>query len=472
MSSNTSINDITNKINITIVDEIQPSIGISLVNPTSNNNASQNDFFEFTTGVCCFGNDCGNISVSFDPKKESEYTYTSKKICKNRKCSLTLYANTRFGYEDNQWKPIENLKSFEDTTDINCIVQKDTKTDPDVICADWNYTAITLKNVSLNRVGEMPLKIYRLMPEVNKNGLTQYEKIEIEEETQSIEFIDALDKKELVISYAYGDEIHLGHNSTIIYLNVSASNHDAKQTSATVDIDCYGLPLGYGTWATQHAGIIFENITIPQGSAIESSHLRCSQSGSSFPMPVDNITEIQIYGEDSDDVNPFYEVNNNISNRARTSANRSKNVSSLNSWGTTFTSEVTNIIQEIIHRGGWSSGNALTLLLESTDYDGIYFLSYDSGESIQYLPKLNITYSEATAKSGLVSTTPGTIPFYTNSSNPLIINLNQNQCQNVTWWVNTTGTLDTTHTFFAFANKTSDMGINNITNKINITIIS
>ncbi|MBD3253417.1 hypothetical protein GF386_06800 [Candidatus Pacearchaeota archaeon] len=70
---------------------------------------------------------------------------------------------------------------------------------------------------------------------------------------------------------------------------------------------------------------------------------------------------------------------------------------------------------------------------------------------------------------GLVSTQIGETPFYTNNSNPRNINLNKSQSQNVVFWVNATGT--GSYEFFAYANVTENMGISNLTEKVNITIV-
>jgi hypothetical protein len=78
---------------------------------------------------------------------------------------------------------------------------------------------------------------------------------------------------------------------------------------------------------------------------------------------------------------------------------------------------------------------------------------------------------EESSKSGLISTTPGATPFYTNATtNPWNISLNKDESQLIVFWVNATGTLDTTHEFFVYANKTSDLSINDITSKWNVTI--
>jgi len=63
-------------------------------------------------------------------------------------------------------------------------------------------------------------------------------------------------------------------------------------------------------------------------------------------------------------------------------------------------------------------------------------------------------------------------PFYTNAtSNPITINLNATQSQLITIWVNATGEIGTTHTFFEYANLTADSEISNSTTKWNVTIL-
>lgn len=68
--------------------------------------------------------------------------------------------------------------------------------------------------------------------------------------------------------------------------------------------------------------------------------------------------------------------------------------------------------------------------------------------------------------------TLGATPFYTNDTNPRTISLNANQSQIVTFFVNATGDINSTHVFFVYANKTSNPSINNQTNKFNVTITS
>jgi len=76
-----------------------------------------------------------------------------------------------------------------------------------------------------------------------------------------------------------------------------------------------------------------------------------------------------------------------------------------------------------------------------------------------------------TLKSGTVSMTEGDSPFYTNITNPYNLSLNIGETETITWYVNATGTLDTTHEFFVYANQTADQSISNITSTWNVTIV-
>jgi hypothetical protein len=74
-----------------------------------------------------------------------------------------------------------------------------------------------------------------------------------------------------------------------------------------------------------------------------------------------------------------------------------------------------------------------------------------------------------TAK-GLVSTTDGTTPFYTNITNPVTIaSLTVGSCKNVSWPVNATGDVGDSYDFYAYANKT-DGTTNSQTNILNVNI--
>jgi len=109
----------------------------------------------------------------------------------------------------------------------------------------------------------------------------------------------------------------------------------------------------------------------------------------------------------------------------------------------------------------------------STDY-----LFFDSTDAPDQYRGLALTFYPPDwaggIKSGTVSTIVGDTPFYTTTQNPYNITLNAGQSQVITWQVNATGTSSNTtnHEFFVYANMTSDLSVNNITSKWNITIVN
>ncbi|MFH1106943.1 MAG: S8 family serine peptidase [Candidatus Micrarchaeota archaeon] len=85
-------------------------------------------------------------------------------------------------------------------------------------------------------------------------------------------------------------------------------------------------------------------------------------------------------------------------------------------------------------------------------------------------PKIFIGPSMTDESKSLVSPITGAKPFYTTNQNPTTISLSQNACQNVSWAVNATGEANKTYTFFAYAYKTSNPAIGNMTETIEVTI--
>jgi len=81
---------------------------------------------------------------------------------------------------------------------------------------------------------------------------------------------------------------------------------------------------------------------------------------------------------------------------------------------------------------------------------------------------VSITYTGG--KGGTVSTVSGTTPFWTNTTNPYNITLNQDQASLITWSVNATGTINQSYVFFVYSNRTADMQIGNSTETWNVTI--
>ncbi|RDH85507.1 MAG: hypothetical protein DIZ78_11250 [endosymbiont of Escarpia spicata] len=135
----------------------------------------------------------------------------------------------------------------------------------------------------------------------------------------------------------------------------------------------------------QVVGIRFQNITIPRGSEITEAFIDFTvdekTSGS---------TNLTINGEAADNAVEFAWTYHNIIDRPTTSASVAwDDVPSWDKVGEVQTTpDIASVVQEIVNRGGWSSGNALVMLIRGTgtripeSFDGL-----PSGA-----PKLRVTF--------------------------------------------------------------------------------
>lgn len=125
----------------------------------------------------------------------------------------------------------------------------------------------------------------------------------------------------------------------------------------------------------------------------------------------------------------------------------------------------------VSYSGTWTQTqlNAMQVKLRATLY---------ADEVRVYAMYAEVNYTATSSGKGLISTTAGTTPFYINFTstrpyNPNTTTLNQNECVNVTWYVNATDPAGASYMFFAYANKTADSEVtHNKTAQVNITIQS
>jgi hypothetical protein len=147
---------------------------------------------------------------------------------------------------------------------------------------------------------------------------------------------------------------------------------------------------GTGEFPTSSfTGLRFNNVSIPKGATILSAHLELYTPQSSW-MTID----LRIAGQAADNAAAF-SSSSKPSSRPLTTAfiNHSSNVN----WPTkTWISldEMKPVIQEIISRPGWKSGNSLAVIVKGTTngpWGRKYTQSYDGGAA--FAPRLVITYS-------------------------------------------------------------------------------
>jgi hypothetical protein len=118
---------------------------------------------------------------------------------------------------------------------------------------------------------------------------------------------------------------------------------------------------GVGKSSPQVIGLRFSNVGIPQGASIAKAYVefQCDEiKDGSLPV------SLLIEGELSPDAAVFANVTNNVTSRPRTAAQVVWVPANWTGVGDRDqTSDIASIIQEIINQPGWTSGNALALII-------------------------------------------------------------------------------------------------------------
>jgi len=136
----------------------------------------------------------------------------------------------------------------------------------------------------------------------------------------------------------------------------------------------------------KYVGLRFLNVQIPQGATINYADVEFKASDSD-----NEATHVQIRGEDTDDAARFTATDGDISNRTRCG---SVNWNSIPNWTKNEsyqTPDLASIIQAIVDRAGWSSGNALVILFRSQDLSGER-RAYSYDDSPASAPVLHVEY--------------------------------------------------------------------------------
>ncbi len=150
----------------------------------------------------------------------------------------------------------------------------------------------------------------------------------------------------------------------------------------------------------QTLGIRFDNINIPQGAIITNAELvfQVDEDGS-------GTVNVHIHGENIDNAPTFAYITNNITNRTKTSAETDwLEVPNFDVGNSVRSPSVKTIVQEIVNRGGWASGNAMVFIISnssgslSDNNNRRIFESRDGSKA----PKLRISY--ITGVSGIAAT--------------------------------------------------------------------
>ena len=176
----------------------------------------------------------------------------------------------------------------------------------------------------------------------------------------------------------------------VVDVRVAISSDDAEEDLATGVVDLTSSDLEMIADATdQVVGVKFNYITIPQGATIDKAYIQFASKGTAT-----NATTLTIKAEDVNTAATFSSTNNNISSRVTTTASTSWTPEAWNvadaAGADQRTPDISNVIQEIVNRNGWASGNNLAIIVEGSGRRRSW--SYDGKSSAA--PLLHIEYTE------------------------------------------------------------------------------
>jgi hypothetical protein len=145
---------------------------------------------------------------------------------------------------------------------------------------------------------------------------------------------------------------------------ISLSSDDAEQENDEIDA-LFDDDLDAG-WEGQEGdenvltiGLRFQDVTIPPGATIDSAFIIVFSHEEKLE---DDVAKITIYCEDTDDAVTFDE-NNLISDRVSTTATVDWTVNEYwGIWKPYSTPDLKTIVQEVVDRSGWSSGNSIAFI--------------------------------------------------------------------------------------------------------------
>jgi hypothetical protein len=145
-------------------------------------------------------------------------------------------------------------------------------------------------------------------------------------------------------------------------VRVTASSDDAEESaSGNINLTHSYLELVYDK-SNQIIGIRFNNLTLPQSATIHYAYVQFQTGKVSS-----QVTSLSIKGQATDNAPTFRNLKKNISSRVQTTASANWTPSSwtvINESGAQQrTPNLSALIQEVINRPGWTSGNSVVLII-------------------------------------------------------------------------------------------------------------
>jgi len=151
----------------------------------------------------------------------------------------------------------------------------------------------------------------------------------------------------------------------MVISRVSSGTDDAEENKdGGMYLNSSDLELVWdGRRGNQMVGMRFQNMAVPPGAVIKKAYIQFKVDETDYRTGIKNI-----YGENTENADRFRNLTNNISGRPYTSASVFWNPPVWNKRGVAGveqrTPDLSEIIQEITDRPGWSSGNPIVIIVQ------------------------------------------------------------------------------------------------------------
>ena len=173
-----------------------------------------------------------------------------------------------------------------------------------------------------------------------------------------------------MVSWLLSDDVVIavssGAGTIALNVRIGSSSDDAEERSTgKVSLTSSDLEMVNDQGGLQTIGLRFNNITIPQGATINSASVQ-------FQVDETNsgTTSLSIRGEAKDNAATFANGNGNITSRPATVATVPWSPVPWTVVGAAGpdqqTPDLATIIQEVVNRSGWASGNSLVIIISGT----------------------------------------------------------------------------------------------------------
>jgi Tfp pilus tip-associated adhesin PilY1 len=186
--------------------------------------------------------------------------------------------------------------------------------------------------------------------------------------------------------------LHVEYTTNVVEIPISAYDDDAEERAdGSMFLDSPDLDILNAT--DRGMGLRFQNVQVPQGVQITKAYIEMVAQNEGQAR-LDNPASMVINGEATDDAWAFSYTVNDISSRPLT--NQTVTWDPVPAWDlnqTYQTPDISAIVQEIVGRPFWASGNAMAFIFtHGTGWRVAY--SYDTGAATNNQAVLRIEYSD------------------------------------------------------------------------------